>query len=162
MARLTIPAVLVLYVTLLLAMLMEIMPVYSAVSAWRPAWPLMVLLYWGLALPHRVNIGHAFVVGLMLDVLLGNLLGVNALSYSLVMYIFVSGFQKIRTFSLWQQALIVAGLILLHQLVNYTGNYWLNDFSLQQDFIKPIITSALIWPWLFLLLRKLRRQFKVQ
>ena len=96
------------HLTLLLALLLAVMPLPAEVKLFRPDWPLLVLFYWALALPFRVSIGTAFVVGFLLDVLVGTVLGVNALAYSIIIYFCSVHHLKIRNFSILQQSLVIA------------------------------------------------------
>ena len=57
------------HVTVVLALLLLVMPLPAAVNLFRPDWPLLVLTYWVLALPHRISIGTAFVFGFLVDVM---------------------------------------------------------------------------------------------
>ncbi|GAA5218982.1 rod shape-determining protein MreD [Corallincola platygyrae] len=148
--------------SLLLALVLTIMPMPAIASAWRPTWVLLVLLYWTMALPHRVNVGNAWLFGLLQDVLLGAPLGVHALSYSLACYIFALNFQRFRNFSLWQQSLLVGVTCVLHQLLRFWAAYLFDDVSLSYWILLPVVSSMVLWPWLFLLLRKIRRRFKVR
>jgi rod shape-determining protein MreD len=128
---------------------------------WRPAWVAMVLVYWCMALPERVGIGSAWLLGLLVDALTGSLLGQHALGFIMVAYIVVKIHQRIRVFPAVQVAFVVGLLVVLHLLLmlwvkGMTGlpphswAYW-----------APAATSVLIWPWLFLLLRDLRRKAHV-
>ena len=45
--------------TLLITLIFAIIPLPLAVESYRPDWTLLVLIYWALALPHRVNVGVA-------------------------------------------------------------------------------------------------------
>ena len=63
------------------------------------------MLYWAIALPHRVGVGSGFIVGIVLDVLTGTLLGQHALGLSIVTFIAIQLHQRIRVFPFWQQSL---------------------------------------------------------
>jgi rod shape-determining protein MreD len=121
-----------------------------------------VMIYWGMALPHRYNILSAWVLGVMLDIMLGAHLGVRALSMSLVIYVVVLHFQRLRNFSMWQQALMIACLICLHHLVIFWIQFVVGDVTFNVDLFLPAISSLIIWPWVFWVLRRVRRLYKVR
>jgi rod shape-determining protein MreD len=114
-----------------------------------------------LALPHRVNVGVAWICGFLLDVLLGTILGIHALSFAIVVYVAGSNYQKIRNFSLWQQGLIVGLFLALHHLIVYWFSHFLSDIYFLPEYLYPVIPGIIVWPWIFLLLRKFRRQFGI-
>ena len=147
--------------SLLLALMASIMPMPISADVFRPDWVLLVLIYWSLALPNRVNVVTAWVMGFLLDVLLGSTLGVHAAAMALAVYIAAVNFQKIRNFSLWQQALIVGVLAALYHLLVFWIQRLLTDVVFLPSYLYPVLTSVVVWPWAFLLLRKVRRHFKI-
>lgn len=128
----------------------------------RPDWVALVLIYWCIALPERVGVGVGWLAGLTQDVASGALLGQNALILAIVAYLALRLHQRIRLFPLWQQAISVLLLILLHLMMalwikgafgqtTETWSYWL-----------PALTSMLIWPVIFNGLRWMRRTYRVR
>jgi rod shape-determining protein MreD len=148
--------------TLLLTLILAIVPLPLIFKAYRPDWTLMVLIYWALALPHRVNVGVGWICGFLLDILLGTILGIHAMSFAIVIYVAGSNFQKIRNFSLWQQALIVGLLLALHHLLVYWVSHFLSATYFLPEYLYPVLPGVIVWPWIFLILRKFRRQFSVK
>ena len=155
------PGRLIIAVTIAIAMLLMILPIPEWARPYRPQWVTLVLLYWSIALPHRVGVGSGFVSGVILDVLTGTLLGQHALGLSIVTFIAIQLHQRIRVFPFWQQSLGILVLLLVDHLlalwvigathgVAPDLSYWL----------VPVI-GALLWPWIFVTLRKVRRHFKV-
>lgn len=147
--------------TLLLALMASIMPLPLSVDAFRPDWVLIVLIYWTMALPSRVNIITAWVMGFLLDVLLGSVLGVHAAAMAIAIFIVAENFQKIRNFSVWQQALITGVVAALYHLVAFWLQRFLLDITFVTSYLYPVITSIALWPWIFLLMRKVRRHFSI-
>ncbi len=151
----------VIVLTFVAALMLMLLPLPEWARMLRPEWAPLVLIYWCLALPGRVNVGIGWLLGLVVDVLLGSLLGQHALAYAVIAFITVKLHKQIRVYPLWQQALSVFTLVALGQLLvvwikGITGEapdtwtYWL-----------PSLTSAVLWPWLYLVLRDLRRKFRV-
>jgi rod shape-determining protein MreD len=147
--------------TFVMAFILSIMPVPSWAQPLRPDWVGLVLIYWCLALPQYVGIGTGWTVGLILDVLYGSLLGEQALAKTIIAFLTVKMHLQVRMFPRWQQAVTVFVLIGISHLVilwikSATGyrfenwTYWLSS-----------IVSMLLWPWLFVMLRNMRRRANI-
>lgn len=151
----------IIVLSLIIALMLTIMPLYTWAEEIRPHIVLMVVMYWAMALPHRVNIGVAWVMGLLLDVSYDAVLGQYALALALIAFFTVNLHQRLRVFPLWQQAIVVFVFAVIYSLIvlwikGITGNapsVW--------TIITPSFTTALLWPPAFLLLRKLRRFYSV-
>jgi len=61
----------VIWGSFLLALIFQTIPWPGTLDLLRPSWILLVTCYWVMALPHRVNVGSALVMGLLWDLLLG-------------------------------------------------------------------------------------------
>ncbi len=151
----------ILFITLTLAALFSIAPLPPGIDSFRPDWMLLVLLYWTLALPHRISVVSAFVAGLVLDLLLGSTLGVRSLAFSICIYVVAYNHQLIRNLSVWQQALLIGGVVLLSKVIIFWTEQALGHSELGLSFLGPVLSAMLLWPWLFLLLRKIRRHYRV-
>ncbi len=143
------------------ALVLTIMPLPDALVVLRPEWVVLTLVYWCFALSQRVGVAIAWVLGLLLDLLKGALLGQHALALVVVAFIAVKVHQRVRVYPMWQQILSIFALVLLSQLlvlwvnglIGLEAGFWL--------FLLPALSSALLWPWLYLILRDLRRYFHV-
>ena len=144
-----------------IALLLTMLPLPTWAQAFRPEWITLVLIYWCMALPGRVSIGWGWTAGLMLDVTLGNLLGLHALAMAIVAFLTIKLYQRIRVYPLGQQALAILVLVAMSQLLILwilgiigatpgSWTYWL-----------PSLSSAIIWPWVFVVMRGVRRHFRV-
>ncbi len=151
----------VIVATFCVALLLTILPLPEWARPFRPQWVTLALIYWCLALPHRVGVGSGFVLGILLDVLASTLLGQHALGLSVVAFITVQLYARIRVFPLWQQALAVLLLLATEHLLEF----WAMGASGQTTpgllyWMAPLV-GALLWPWVFITLRNIRRNFRI-
>ncbi|HHI77043.1 MAG TPA: rod shape-determining protein MreD [Gammaproteobacteria bacterium] len=151
----------VIWLTFAVALLLTILPLPEWARPFRPQWATLALIYWCLALPHRISVGTGFVLGLLLDVLTGTLLGQHALGLSLVAYIAVQLHARIRVFPLWQQAFAVLVLLTLEQILSLWAMAASGQATPGLRYWAIPVTGAALWPWTFMLLRNVRRRFKV-
>ena len=155
----------VIFVTFAVAMLLAVVSLPDSLPRelghLRPQWIELVLIYWVIALPHRVGIVVAWTIGILMDVLLGSLLGQHGLAFIIVTYISSSLYQRLRMFAVWQQSLIVFAIIGLSLLLNFWIENIVGLVEWSLWYLLPAIVSALLWPWIFLCLRFSRRFFRV-
>jgi len=151
----------VIYITYFAGLVCAIFPLPSILNAFRPDWMILIIFYWVLALPRRVSMGHAFILGVIFDLLLGSTLGMHALLFSFLAYIVITNYRLFRYFTIVQTTLLVGFFSLLSKLFLYWMATSLQEIVLHQSYFWPVFTSMLIWPWFFLLLRFIRLRFKV-
>lgn len=147
--------------TLVAALGLTIMPLPDWAEAARPEWVAMALIYWCMALPGRVGVGIAWTMGLLLDVAKGALLGQHALALTVVAFLTIHLHQRLRFYTLWQQSTVVLILIALQQLLVLWIKGIIGQSPDSWTYWLPSLSSMLLWPWLFLILRDLRRQYRV-
>jgi rod shape-determining protein MreD len=152
----------VIVLSLVFAGVLAIVPLPVWLELWRPDWVALVLVYWVIALPHRIGLFTAWVVGFLLDVLEGNLLGLNSMVLTAMAYVALTLYQRLRMFTPLQQSMIMLLLIGSGQLFIFwvqaaTGRNTADNLM----FIMSALTSALLWPLVFVSLRFWRRSFRV-
>jgi len=145
------------FLSIVFAMILMLLPLPETLRFFRPEWVLMTLIYWAMALPYRVSVGTAWITGLFMDVMMGGVLGVLALSYSLVIYIIIKLHLQLRQYPVWQQALIIMLLILTANIVTVV----MSPKAVNWLVLLPVISSTILWPMIYMLLRKIRRTFHV-
>ena len=151
----------VIFLTFLVAYVLAVMPLPPWLQWVRPEWVALTLIYWCIALPHRVGIATGLLLGVGLDVLEGAVLGQNAFALVVVALLSLILYQRLRVYSLWQQAAVVFLLVGINQLIcQWVQN--LQDMSvLPSLFLLPAFSSALVWPVVLHVLRGLRRHYRV-
>jgi rod shape-determining protein MreD len=151
----------VILITFFVAGVLTVLPLPAWLQWGRPEWVALTLIYWCIALPHRVGIATGFVAGVGVDVLEGAILGQNALAMVVIAVLSLLLYQRLRVYSLWQQAAVVFILVGIDQMMCQ----WIQNLegvsSLPRLFLLPALTSALLWPVVLHVLRGLRRYFHV-
>lgn len=151
----------VIVLSFIVAFLLTSIPLPVWVEPFHPDWLCLVLIYWCIALPQRVGMGIAWLLGLLQDVARGTLLGQHALALVVVAYLSLRMHRRLRLFPLWQQSLSVLALLLIEQILVS----WVNGISGHPPhnlgYLAPALGGMLAWPWVFILLRDLRQRFRV-
>lgn len=144
--------------SLVVAFALTIVPLPDWANPWRPAWVAMVVIYWCLAIPERFGVLSAWIVGLLLDVLHGAILGQHALGLSFVAYVAVLYHQRVRVFPLVQQSIVVGSLVFLYIGAMLLIYNLLGSLPYGSYYLLGALTSAMLWPWAFIVLRDVRRK----
>lgn len=152
----------VIVLSLVFAGVLAIVPIPLWLALWRPDWIALTLIYWVIALPHRIGMVAAWLVGLLVDVLEGTLLGLHAIVLMMSAYIALTLYQRLRMFTPLQQSLTIlmligAGQLLIFWVQAATGQNTADNLA----FVRSSMTSALLWPLVFVCLRFCRRSFNV-
>jgi rod shape-determining protein MreD len=151
----------VIVVSFCFAFVLTILPLPDLVRAWRPEWVAMVLIYWCVAVPQRVGVFIGWSVGLIHDIATNTLLGQHALSFCIIAYIGVALHQQMRIFPIVQQTVSVGILIIISQLHEIWIRGILGLPQLSWEFFYPSIASMVLWHWVFVVLRDMRRTYSV-
>ena len=138
-------------------MVLMLLPLSDSLRFARPEFVLLGLIYWSMALPQRVGITYAWLVGLMMDVLMGGMMGIMAFSYAFIIYMVLKFHLQLRQYPLWQQAAFIFTLVLLLQLLLVA----LSSHTAGFHVFMPAVASTILWPVIYAILRKLRRSFNV-
>jgi rod shape-determining protein MreD len=134
------------WLLLLAAVAVEIVPLPAGLAPFRPPWATLVLMYWALMWPGRVGIFTAFIIGLCLDVAEGSLLGQNAFVLAGLAYVVLRFHLRMRVFPLWQLTLSVFVLLFMAGFLDL----WIDGIAGQATFGParwgPVASATLLWP----------------
>ena len=153
------PRALVVPFTFLMALILTLLPMPEWAVWFRPAWVLLALIYWVITYPYYVSVGSAWILGILLDVLNGTLLGEHALALTVVTYFVLRLHAQLRMYPLLQQALWVGLFVLTYQAILYCVQGMIGGLPKTWMYWAPTLTSMLIWPWVFFILRDFRRRY---
>lgn len=155
MTKIKLPLLIAYWLTVVVAMALNITPWKGAFLMAFPDWVLLILIYWALAAPETASVGKAWIVGLLVDVLTGQLLGQYALAYAASIFLSVKQHKRIRHYLIIQQSLVVFMLLLFARVLVF----WIENINHQPvpiNFWLPVLTGAVVWPVVSLLLRNIR------
>ena len=150
---------LVIVISFAVAMFMNILPLPELIELFKPDWVALVLVYWVMAVPNRVGVIVGWIVGLFVDVLYGTVFGIHAMTFALVAYLIQMTYHRLRLFPRWKQSVNISVVIGIHMLLGLILRSFVEPVTSTYVYWLPLIGAALFWPWVFILLRDVRRKF---
>ncbi|MBU3827424.1 MAG: rod shape-determining protein MreD [Candidatus Anaerobiospirillum merdipullorum] len=136
---------------LFMALVIDIIRLPEIINPYRPDILSLCVIFFATFDPARVNIGWAWIAGLLLDLLTGAPLSQHALCLALQVFLILSQFQRFALFALWQQILI----ILVVNLLGHVLGYWISHLAGQVNYEESIaassVVTAALWPVISLL-----------
>ncbi len=150
------------FLTIVTAMCLRIMPWPGFLAGVNPDWVLLVLIYWTIAVPERIGIFHAWTIGLLTDVLTGRVFGEHALAYSLIIYICLIMHKRLRQFPLPQQGLFIFCCLLFSQVLLFWLHNIQHPVQMYFSFWLPVFSGTLCWPLIYSALRRVRLSRRTQ
>lgn len=159
MAKVESKGTLVIVISFAAAMFMNILPLPQVINYFKPDWVALVLIYWVMAMPNRIGVLVGWCVGLLVDVLYGNLFGIHAMTFAIIAYLIQLTFHRLRLFPRWKQSINIAVVIGVQMLVGLILRSFIQPLSVDYTYWFPLIGSMIFWPWVFFLLRDARRKF---
>jgi rod shape-determining protein MreD len=131
---------------LALAYMLSILAIPYGLSAFRPPWVLLLLLYIRYFIPSRMGVVSLLWFGLLLDVLLSTVLGEHALALIIVFWLAATRSRRFPLFSLLHQMLTVGFLCFCYQTIIVLINMLLDfNYSLYTPVISAFV-GLLFWP----------------
>ncbi len=146
--------------TIVVALMLTMMPLPDSVSAFRPDWVALIMIFWALSIPRSYNVGAAWIVGIFVDVTQGTLLGQYALALCAVTYITVKFHLLMRVYPLLQLTATIFALLALYQFLLFWINGVAGVNAPAVSYWGPVLTGSLIWPLLYTFLSGVR--YRVQ
>jgi rod shape-determining protein MreD len=144
--------------SLLFGFVFALLPLPFAIGPARPYLLALLVAYWVMEAPNYVGLGVAFITGLFADLVLGTPLGEQALRLVVLAFLIQRFRARLRFFPMWQQAASI-GLLLLNDRVIVAALHFV--LGLPQSpwaaWLAPLL-GLILWPWLYVLLDRLRQR----
>jgi len=126
-----------------------------------PDWIYLLIIYWILAAPGLYSLLAIWLIGLLADVTLGAVLGLNGLVYVIISFIILRSYKSLRYFTILQQSIIVFLLLAIKATIIIWIDSLLNMDAYTFALYWSCFISALSWPIIFYSLRYIRRKYNI-
>lgn len=133
------------YLTLIAAFTANLLPWFGQGVAFRPDFVLLILIFWIFRTPQLCNIGTAWFVGLLVDLVTGGLFGQFALAYTLTAFFAVNYQRRLVLYNIWQQATYVFVLLLLSQITILLLKLFAGYAAPGWHYFFPSIAGIIVW-----------------
>ena len=143
--------------TLLVALFLNLLPYPEWARYARPDWVTLTLFYWCLATPRCIGVGWGWVTGLMLDLMQYTLFGQQALGKALIALVATGACRRLRLYSMWRQCAVVLVISAVDIAVVVGVHHLTRGIEFRIEYWQAALTTALLWPLAYVVLRKLRR-----
>jgi len=146
------------YLSLIMAVLVNLMPFDKVILVLRPDFIALTLLYWNIHQPQQAGMGIAFLSGLVMDVIDTSIMGQHAIAYCLMTFFALILHRRLRLFSAFRQIPAVLWILLLGQAMVFLTGILAGTYIPEWYFFLGSLTGALCWPLFAFLLGNFRKQ----
>jgi rod shape-determining protein MreD len=134
-----------LIISLVIAAMMNLIHIYIFNTDLRPDFILLTLVFWFFKTPNAVSISLFWFVGLLTDILIGDLLGQYALTYASSYFLAQYFINKIMLNNKHQQLLYIFLIFLSAQIIMLLINVMHDLHYPGLNYFLQSITAILIW-----------------
>lgn len=149
------------YLGIFCALLLELWPLPDWLAVARPEWMALILIFWVMFLPYKVGVITCWCAGLIVDIFKGDNLGLNAIKYAVIAYLCLTLYQRMRMFNLFQQSMMVFLMLGLTKLMSYWWQERVGSVSDVLWFLLPSLVSAMLWPSMYHMIRRLNLRWNI-
>ena len=150
---------LIILITIILGLFISLITL--PLGYYAPEWMLLIVIYWAIALPSNNKLFLAFLTGIIVDIVYGQVLGISSLFYVLLVYIILRLYNSLRYMTIAQQAVVLFIFIFLKQHLLVWAYYIIDRNIDYQALLVGSIVTASIWPLIYYTLRFIRRKFNI-
>ncbi|MEO1956468.1 MAG: rod shape-determining protein MreD [Methylophilaceae bacterium] len=139
------PSLLLVYGSLLFALLCQLFPWAGQGIGLRPDFMLVVLLYWLFRAPYLCNIGTAWLMGVLVDLATGSLLGQHALAFTFAAYLALIFQRGLALFSAPKILVITFALLVFTRFVVLILKFIAGNMMSSWHYFWPAVTGILFF-----------------
>lgn len=130
--------------SLVVALMLSMLPLGRI--AWLPDFVALALVFWSIHQPHRVGMGSAFVMGLLVDVHQSAMLGQHALAYTLLSFMALIVHRRLVWFSVFSQAVQIFPMFAIAHALELLVRLIAGGVFPGYDIMLAPVIEAALWP----------------
>ena len=131
---------------------LEHLPLPELLNWFQPPWIVLIVSCLVLLAPQYFGLWLSIPVGLLLDVEHQQALGTHTVALAVYITLLLSVLRKLSSASQFLSYLVIPAFVLVYQLV-ICGLAWAFSSSVLPQWWQPVLSSFIVWPWLFGLIR---------
>lgn len=130
--------------SLVVALMLSMLPLGRI--AWLPDFVALALVFWSIHQPHRIGMGSAFVMGLLVDVHQSAMLGQHALAYTLLSFMALIVHRRLVWFSVFSQAVQIFPMFAIAHALELLVRLIAGGVFPGYDIMLAPVIEAALWP----------------
>ncbi|QJC33514.1 rod shape-determining protein MreD [Enterobacteriaceae endosymbiont of Donacia provostii] len=145
------------YITYMISFFLQISLTKNSNIILHISWLILILIYWILSYPYKINIINSFIIGLMIDFFTNYILGIHSLLLCIMTYFILYNHQFIIHLNVINKFLFIICILFIINFIIYTindVNFNYLTLSLQS------ILNGCIWITMYFYLKKLYFRYK--
>ena len=135
-----------------IALLSGLLPVKESIGEFMPNLVLLVIVYWALYRPESIGMGWAWMIGLIQDLIMANLIGHHAMIYVIIVFFIKNALNKNKNYAFFEYMSWLIAFVILDVLFTMILNWSVQHISPNWSVLYSIVGSILVWPWLYAML----------
>lgn len=143
------------YCSVCIAIFLQVILFFPNIWNICPSWTMLILIYWVMISPHQVNIGTGFIIGLLLDIALGSIMGIHALSFSIIIYLIVCKIHFLKDISIWIQSCIIIFLSFINYGIISLITFLFVKMMCSPKILGNCILDGMMWPIVIFFMNKI-------
>ena len=147
---------------ILLSIVLTIIPLPDLINSFRLPWLMMTVIYFSIFNVALIGVFSAWLSGLILDLMVGGLMGENAMILSVISYLSYRFRFQIRVYPIWQIMVVVLLFLSLGELLSL----WIQGVSGTMNISVigwiNISIAVIIWPIFMGFIQKMESAFLEQ
>lgn len=148
------------WAVLLVAVALTSLPLPAFMTPFRPPWAAIAIIYWIMMWPRAIGVGSAWLLGILLDVLHGDLLGQNALALGIIGYLTLRFHLQIRIFPLWQLTMTVFALLLINAFILFWIDGVAGNPPAGYARWTQVLVGGILWPPVMAIMDRIRERIE--